>query len=232
MTDTIAAFNAHAVDYDAARRRLVPPFDALYSGAVDALGLAGSPVEKILDLGAGTGLLSSRIREARPEAQLTLLDGARSMLDEARQRLGSANAIYLEADLNEPLPAGPWDAIVSALAIHHLAHQDKQRLFGRIHEQLRPGGVFVNAEHVSAPTPLLTAAYHRWHESTARAAGSSSQEWTAALERMSHDVCATVEHQLAWLTDSGFRDVDCVLKDHHFALIVARRDSPMPASRP
>jgi cyclopropane fatty-acyl-phospholipid synthase-like methyltransferase len=41
-----------------------------------------------------------------------------------------------------------FDAIVSALAIHHLEDAEKRSLFARIHERLRPGGVFVNAEQV------------------------------------------------------------------------------------
>ena len=55
------------------------------------------------------------------------------------------------------IPTQPYDAIVSALAIHHVGHPAKRELFVRMHELLRPGGAFVNAEHVAGPTPWLGA---------------------------------------------------------------------------
>ena len=55
------------------------------------------------------------------------------------------DATYVTGDLASPLPAGPWDAIVSALAIHHLEDDGNRDLFARAHDALGDGGVFVNA---------------------------------------------------------------------------------------
>src|SRR5206468_1264828 len=65
-----SVFDSHASDYDAARRRLIPPYDAFYGTAVDAVALSGRSPERILDLGAGTGLLAARLRAAYPGAHL------------------------------------------------------------------------------------------------------------------------------------------------------------------
>ena len=222
MTDAPKTFDGQAGSYNAARRRLIPPFDSFYGTAVEAVRLA-ERAERILDIGAGTGLLSAAIRKSLPDARLTLLDGAPAMLAQARELLGDAGIGYLTADLLDPLPAGPWDAIVSALAIHHLSDEHKRDLFARIRASLRPGGVFVNAEQVSGPTPRLTAVYERWHEQQSRSAGSDDAEWQAAVERMSHDRLAGVEDQLAWLRDARFGDVDCLFQQYRFAVIVAIR---------
>ena len=56
-----AVFQAHAEDYDAERRRLLPCFDAFYAAAIDALGLCERPLRRVLDLGAGTGLLAGAV---------------------------------------------------------------------------------------------------------------------------------------------------------------------------
>jgi len=80
------------------------------------------------------------------------------MLDEARAVLGD-RVRYVVADLGDPLPDGPWDAVVSALAVHHLDDAGKRALFGRLHAALTPGGVFVNAEQVGAPSALFRDLY-------------------------------------------------------------------------
>ena len=225
MAEVQAIFDAHAGQYDdAARRRLVPPFDAFYGAAVAALGLSGGEVRRALDLGAGTGLLSGFVRAAYPRAELVLLDGAQQMLEQARARLGEDHVRYVVGDMTEDLPDGPYDAVVSALAIHHLEDPAKQSLFARVFAVLAPGGVFVNAEQVLGGSARFAQRYETWHESRARAAGSSAEEWAATRERMGYDRCATVEDQLAWLRAVGF-DADCLFKDHHYAVLVGVRAS-------
>jgi tRNA (cmo5U34)-methyltransferase len=215
-------FDRHAADYDAQRRRLIPPFDAFYGIAVGALDLLAGPPKRILDLGAGTGLLARMVAGAQPQAQLTLLDGAPAMLDQARGVLGDG-ADYVVADLADPLPEGPWCAIVSALAIHHLEHPEQAELLRRVHAALAPGGIFVNAEQVEGPTPALSEAYADWHHRRVLEAGGSEAEWEAAVERMRADRRVPVATFLGWLREAGFADVDCLFKDHRFAVMVGRR---------
>jgi tRNA (cmo5U34)-methyltransferase len=221
-SDAVGTFSEHAAGYEGPRRRLIPPFDAFYGTAVCALGLAGRPLRRVLDLGAGTGMLAARVAAAHPDAEVLLLDGSAAMLDQARAALGERFG-YVVADLDAPLPAGPWDAVVSALAIHHLDDAGKRRLFARVHEALAPGGVFVNAEQVAGATPLLEAAFEAWHERRSRELGATDDEWAASLERRAHDRCAPVDAQLAWLREAGFADADCLFRDRRFAVLVARR---------
>jgi tRNA (cmo5U34)-methyltransferase len=226
MTDSTlsapATFDAQAAAYEAPRRRLVPCFDAFYGTAVAALELLGRPPQRVLDLGAGTGMLAARVAAAHPDAELVLTDGAPAMLEQARAALGD-RARLVVADLADPLPEGPFDAVVSALAIHHLDDAGKRALFARVRAALPPGGVFVNAEQVAGPTPCFDRRYRAWHEASARALGATDAEWAGAEERMRHDRCADVESQLRWLREAGFDAADCLFKDHRFAVLVARR---------
>ena len=221
--EAVAQFDGISAEYEAVRRRVVPDYDAFYGTAVEALGLARRDVRRVLDLGAGTGLLSGHVLAAYPHAELTLHDGAAGMLEQARETFGE-RVSYVRSDLNDPLPGEePWDAIVSALAIHHLDDAAKLGLFGRLHDGLWPGGIFVNAEQVSGPTAFFDDAYERWHEREAKANGTTDEEWLTAVERMRVDRTASVEHQLTWLREAGFADVDCLWKNHRLAVIVARR---------
>jgi tRNA (cmo5U34)-methyltransferase len=220
------AFSAHAGDYTALRRRLVPCYDEFYGAVVDVLGMVRDDgLHRVLDLGAGTGLLSEQVARAFPGVRLELLDGSEPMLREARARLrGTVAAVHL-LDMAGPLPDGPFDAIVSALAIHHLEHDDQRSLMRRVHERLRPGGVFVNAEQVSGPTPELTAVYElRWARDC-RALGATESELDAARERMRHDRCVDVEPQLRWLREAGFVAADCVYKSWRFAVLAGFKES-------
>jgi tRNA (cmo5U34)-methyltransferase len=205
-------------------------FDTFYGTAVQALELARAPITQVLDLGAGTGLLSERVLAAHPGADVALLDGAPAMLEQARRRGPTAfggvcpgdRARYVLGDLTDPLPDGPWSAIVSALAIHHLADADKADLFTRARKALAPGGVFVNAEQVAGESAELEAYNLRRHELAARALGSDDAEWDAAVERMRHDRKVTVDWHLERFREAGFADAACLFKDHSFAVLVAR----------
>jgi SAM-dependent methyltransferase len=113
----------------------------------------------ILDLGTGTGETLSRVLAAHPGATAIGVDENDRMLEVARGRLGAEAVTLVVGDLLDPLPASPFDLVVSALAIHHLDGPGKAELFGRIASVLAPGGRFVLGDVVvpdgaPAVTPL------------------------------------------------------------------------------
>ena len=145
-TDIGAHFGRFARTYDAGRRTLIPPYEAFFGTAVDVVlhHRPAAPVARVLDLGAGTGLLAALVAAALPDTHVTLLDASGEMLALAPERLGPdwARCDAIVGEFPRDLPGGPFDAVVSALAIHHLPHTDKRALFAAVHERLVPGGVF------------------------------------------------------------------------------------------
>ena len=138
-------------------RKALPLYDALQDQVV--LACVGVNVARMLDLGAGTGETSRRYLDAHPDTQVVALDAREGMLRIAAGVLGG-NADLRLGRLEDPLPEGPFDLVVSALAVHHLRARRKADLFGRIAERLNPGGRFVMGDvvvadgEVSDPAPL------------------------------------------------------------------------------
>jgi tRNA (cmo5U34)-methyltransferase len=209
-------WDAHS--YDAERRRLVPCFDQFYGAAVELVACTAPPKPRILDLGAGTGLLSGMLAERlRPEV-IHLLDGSVEMLARAQQRLAAWHPLILVQQLTEPLPNGPYDAVVSAFAIHHLSQDQKRELFSRIYQVLAPGGIFVNAEQILGRTEWHQQFFEAMHLDRARSLGSSEEEIADAQRRMSHDRCATLTTQIEWLRELGYERADCFFQWFRFAV--------------
>ena len=148
-----AAFEAAAGDYDRARRQLVPGFDGFYGAALESVPFGREGRIKVLDLGAGTGLLGAMVAERFPRSRVTLVDLSVEMLRVARRRLAGEPGRFEFRNMDyarKALPGGPrgYDLVVSALSIHHLMHSDKRKLFEKVYGVLAGGGVFVNADQV------------------------------------------------------------------------------------
>jgi tRNA (cmo5U34)-methyltransferase len=75
------------------------------------------------------------------------------MLAEACQTLRAARVDLRVGRLEEPLPRGPFDLVVSALVVHHLELHQKADLFGRIHAVVRREGRLVLGDVVTPDDP-------------------------------------------------------------------------------
>jgi len=218
--DTVQrTFREIAERYDQYRRKLIPCFDDFYRAVVAMTAFPPEQSFAVLDLGAGTGLLTQFLSEAFPKAYFTLMDFTAEMLEKARQRFGADPrfayqiADYATADWGEN-----FDLIVSSLSIHHLADPEKQGLYRKIFAQLKPGGQFINAEFVAGSSPELHRHYWQlWLKFMAQA-GLNQAEIEQAIERTKIDILAPVELQLEWLRESGFRDVGCHYRQYLFAV--------------
>lgn len=96
---------------------------------------------RVLDAGCGTGRDAALLLQRRPDVHLVGLDGSANMIEQARTRLGE-RAELVVADLTEPLPVEPVDAVMSVAAFHWVADHDL--LFSRLAAAMRPGARLVS----------------------------------------------------------------------------------------
>ncbi|MFN8434781.1 MAG: class I SAM-dependent methyltransferase [Anaerolineales bacterium] len=209
----------NAAEYDVSRRRLIPCYDLFYGTAVElACRTVKEKNPSILDIGAGTGLLSEHMLERFPTAKITLLDESSEMLAKAQIRLGQYKPKVFVQTMTSALPSENFHAVISSLAIHHLSDKDKRDLFKRIFDILEPGGIFINAEQILGETPWQQSLFEESHLDGARALGSSEEEIQAAVDRMSYDKCSPLQEQISWLKEIGFENAASFFHSFRFAV--------------
>ncbi len=160
-------------------RSEVPDYDELQ----DTVAAAAAEVDAraVLDLGSGTGETLHRVATRLPRATLVGIDESDGMLAVARARVPAADLRI--ARLQDALPPGPFDVVVSALAVHHLDAEEKAGLFRRVARCLRPGGRFVLGDVVVPDDPA---------------------DAITPLDE-GYDQPSTVDDQVRWLTDAALR---------------------------
>jgi tRNA (cmo5U34)-methyltransferase len=158
-----------------------------YTRVQDEVAAAAAPpslaVRAILELGTGTGETARRVLATHPGAMLHGIDSSPEMLAVAREALTESDVTLEVGRIEDPLPAGPFDLVVSALAIHHLPAEGKEALFARIARVLVPGGRFVLADVVIPVDP--------------------ADALTPIDE--GYDMPDSIADQLSWLSRAGLR---------------------------
>ncbi len=198
---------------------------------------AGSkPVNRFLDLGCGDGALAAALIERFPDAEGVLADFSEPMLEAARKRFsGHAGPLYfVGADYGVPAwtelvaPWAPFDAIVSGFSIHHQPDTRKREVYAEIFGLLRPGGMFLNLEHVSSPAGWIVTAYddlfidHLWRFHSGKTRAEAMDQYYQRKDQGAN-ILAPLELQCGWLREIGFIDVDCFFKILELAVFGGRR---------
>jgi trans-aconitate methyltransferase len=175
--------------WDRQQESYLPDREHRFAAMLDAVAaVADAGPVRLLDLAGGTGSITLRALRRFPGAEATVLDLDPALLAIAGAALAGRAAV-VSADLARPgwsatLPAGGFDAVLTATALHWLPEARIRALYGEIRDLLRPGGVFVNADHMPDDgLPTLTkdlqaaAEAHREARYAAGAALSWSQWW-------------------------------------------------------
>jgi tRNA (cmo5U34)-methyltransferase len=152
----------------------------------------------VLDVGTGTGAIALALAD-EAGADVVGLDSSDDALSLAREnahRTGLEIRL-LRGDLRDGLPPGPFDLVVSVLAVHHLDADGKRDLFARIAQVT---DFFVLGDVVVPERPEDAVVEIDWVE----------------------DLPSSVPEQLGWLDEAGF-DAEASYVRPDLAVFVARR---------
>ncbi len=217
-------FDLTAETYDSQRRKFIPCFNDYYETSVDFLCSTIKPPENILDLGAGTGLLSAFLYKYYPSAKFTLADISSNMLEIAKKRFaGKENIYYAIIDYTKNFVDENFDLICSGLSIHHLESEEKVQVYKNIYNHLSDGGTFINLDQFNANTKEMNDFYEEWWIKSIKASGLSQEEYDKWLKRKALDRENTIDDTKRILSECGYKNVECIYKFMKFGVVLAQK---------
>ncbi|MFG3252917.1 class I SAM-dependent methyltransferase [Streptomyces sp. NPDC048172] len=179
--------------WDRQQEWYLPDREERFRVMLDMVEALVGPEPRVLDLACGTGSISDRVLRRLPKARTVGVDRDPALLALARGHFaGDARAEFVSADLSDPawsdalpLPGGPFDAVLTATALHWMLTEPLRGLYGQVAGLVREGGVFMNADHMpdeSAPrVHAAVRAFERARQERVRREGELDwgSWWTA-----------------------------------------------------
>jgi SAM-dependent methyltransferase len=229
--------------WDAQQEGYVPEREARFTVMLDALAELLPASFVALDLASGPGSISQRLLARFPGARAIAVDMDPVLLAVGRAAVGTAGGRlrWVEADLASPgwleaLGETPVDAVLSTTALHWVEPEPLARLYHDLGHLLRPGGLFLNGDHMAFGPALPTFARlcqrvldEQWSDASFAARGieTTEQWWEAlSLEAAIEPLLAArtqrfagkrrqesppgFEFHVAALRDAGFREVGTI----------------------
>lgn len=189
----------------------------------------------LLELGAGTGHFTRKLIATGRFSKIVVTDGAPAMLTIAQQTLPT-EPISLQFDQidfterwSERFAGRPFDAVTSTMAVHHA--ENKEQVFRQVCDVLKPNGVFVLGDHMAGGSALGNMLIDRERAFVILGRDDPIEpDQLAAQIRIDQEkseregnLCESVAQYQAYLSSSGFEEVDCVWQDYWMAVFVARK---------
>ncbi|UNT00692.1 class I SAM-dependent methyltransferase [Streptomyces tubbatahanensis] len=197
MTDTSLTIDWQAwqTSWDRQQEWYMPDREERFRVMLEVVEAVAGPKPVVLDLACGPGSITARLLERLPGARSTALDLDPVLLSVAQGTFRDEHRVeFVTADLTDPrwpdaLPRRPYDAVVTATALHWLTADALRVAYGRIAEVLREGGVFLNADHMrDDEAPRLNAALETHHAARKeRELAAGAQDWRAWWTSVAQD---------------------------------------------
>ena len=240
-----ATHNDHDIDWlawlqrwDRQQTGYLPSREERFAVMLDALDVLLPDSFLALDLACGPGSLSQRSLTRFPAARCLAVDLDPVLLTLGRKALGDMDGrlLWIEADIRDPawlsrLDVTQVDAVLTTTALHWLRPEALLPLYQQLATLIRPGGLFLNGDHLRFPPQqpsLQVLAEHvsrRQEQALIQQGGETWAQWWEVLaqepalaeafaerERRFHwrdhgEVWQTLDVHEAALRNAGFREV-------------------------
>lgn len=218
-------YDKYAMDkYDADICRVIPGHEDLH-GEIEKIVetyTKSHTVEKIADIGVGTGLTSERILKKIPQAKMVAIDFSKQMILGAKNRLENYNVEFILGDYAEIDFGKDFDIITSVIGIHHQNTEGKREVFKKIYKALKFGGIFIFGDLVTyrnKDNAAINDAKHYAFMAQNAEDEQSLKEWEYHHKVLNDP--SPLEDQIEWLKNTGFKSVEVKYNHINTALILA-----------
>lgn len=205
----------------------------------------------IMDLGCGPGSLAFCALKHFPHARALAIDADPLLLAMGRKAAGrlAPRVRFLQADLCRPdwceSYGKKFDLVLSATALHWLSAKNLADTYKRVFQALKPGGWFMNSDHIADDDPKIQARFRKTlksrqkHNFAQTRADDWDGFWNSLEKAMGKSVFQKIHEQKApWqgtddgqprkfhftaLKRCGFSKVDLIWRDLGEAIITAQK---------
>lgn len=154
-TETAVNWQAWLRRWDAQQTGYLPDREERFAAMFDVLGVLLPRAFLALDLCCGPGSLSARLLARFPQARCIAADKDPALLAMGEGALGDfggrlrwVDTDLLTAEWADRIGGAQVDAVLSTTALHWLTSDQLARVYGRLGQLIRPGGVFLNGDHI------------------------------------------------------------------------------------
>lgn len=186
---------------------------------------------KILDVGAGNGMLTELILSEFPNAMVTMLDFSTEMLESAKaifetKQIPLDNINFVVKNfITDDFPNEKYDLIISSYALHHIREvDDLKRVYLKIARALKKDGTFLCLDNYletdeNRRNRQVKVAFEKWTQNYN--SEKIAQEWANIIKE--EDSPATIPLIITSLNECNKHDVNIIpflcLKKGTMALI-------------
>lgn len=152
----------------------------------------------ILDLGCGPGSLAFHALQHYPNARIIAVDANPILLgigkEVAKNKKINEHIHFLQVDIRQ---ADWWRAynetfelVLSATTLHWLSRESLAQTYQRIYEVLKPGGWFMNSDHVASDNPRIQSRWRQMLQANQQAAFrvTGADDWNGFWQRLAEEL--------------------------------------------
>lgn len=168
-------------------------------------------VERVLDLGAGTGLELIELFKKFPNIDVTAIDISEKMLERLKERDFGDKVKIVCGNFFDVDFGNNYDAVISTSALHHFLIKDKKQLYEKIYKSLKNGGVFLNSDKIVETNQEEKEAVKFYNEN---------------INNKPHiDTPLSIEHEIEILEQVGFKNISVFnVEKENYRLFKAYKD--------
>jgi SAM-dependent methyltransferase len=232
--------------WDRQQEEYAPDREHRFAVLVELVAAQVGQAPRVLDLACGPGSITDRVLKAIPGARVVAADIDPVLLAIARGTFDDDPRVsVVMADLADPgwvseLPAGQFDAVLTATALHWLPLEQQRQLYVDLASLLRPSGLFANVDTMPTTESALGRAVDRLRERRLTSADPWKSWWqevsldpqlTAVVDkrhavfdaRTHEEFTPPAEWHIEALLAAGFSEASVVWRSYHDALVAAIR---------